>query len=341
MGFFLATWLIVAITIVATIVSLIVIGLLTPKSRATLVRIYYLFSNLLGVDLGIKGLVQLLLVSALPAAAVALNKGLSDRNFGWLVLEIFLIIAIANIVVNILNSSLLMKDYLSPSSGKIWREDRKIATAGIIKRVTLNIEKGGTSLEEVHTLLKDVLDVIVSHVKDHRGSHSKDRYDVFANILLEDGDKLVVVARDSIQHNQTYERKIPAWYKRSSLLCGRALDCQKPLSVGDLVVAYPEGPRNKPYRSILAVPLLGTDDKGYGCLSIDSSRPYFFESFATDQLEDGLEKGLQPYIQLITMTLERLVSKDKREVVKHLAQSVLPEPLERDSNDTTNSVTSN
>lgn len=84
----------------------------------------------------------------------------------------------------------------------------------------------------------------------------------------------------------------------------------------------------------MAIPLFGTDDNPYGVLSIDSSRPYFFESFITDQVENDLENSLQPYLQLITMILECLVSHDKSVVLQKLTQEIDVAPQERESNDT-------
>ena len=73
------------------------------------------------------------------------------------------------------------------------------------------------------------------------------------------------------------------------MLCGRAIETRKVLSVGVLSHAYLEGPKNKPYESILAIPLFGAQgDAPYGVLSIDCSQPYFFESFAPGKVENDL-----------------------------------------------------
>jgi len=111
------------------------------------------------------------------------------------------------------------------------------------------------------------------------------------------------------------------------MLCGRAMERRKVLSVGVLTQAYPEGPMNKPYQSILAIPLFGAKrDTPYGALSIDCSRPYFFESFVPGQVENDLENSLQPYAHLITLALETLVSTDPSEVVVKLVPVQAPSP---------------
>jgi len=95
---------------------------------------------------------------------------------------------------------------------------------------------------------------------------------------------------------------------------------RKVLSVGELIYSYPEGPQNKPYRSILGIPLFGAQgDAAYGALSIDCSEPYFFDSFSPGQVENDLENSLQPYAHLITLTLEALVSTDRVVMIKKLA----------------------
>lgn len=325
----------IVITVAITLLVLFCAALLFRDGRHTLHKFYHLTKTFIGVDVGMGGLIRLALYSAVPALAVAFNKGLGKDIFDWtLFWEVFLVITIIGVITNLLNSSLTFKDLLSPGSGHVWRNDRKAATAAIIKKLSANIGKADLPVTEVRSLLTDLLDIVALHVRDHRGSHSKDKHEVFANILLEDGEKLTVVARDSILHKMEYERKIPLSYSKSTMLCGRSLESRKALSVGDLTHAYPEGPKNKPYRSILAIPLFGTDDTPYGVLSIDSSRPYFFESFITDQVENDLENSLQPYLQLITMILECLVSHDKSVVLQKLTQEVDLALQERESNDT-------
>ncbi len=56
---------------------------------------------------------------------------------------------------------------------------------------------------------------------------------------------------------------------------------------------YPEI-RDKPYRSVLAIPLIASDGKTvFGALSIDSPKPYSFQSFEPMATENRLENGLQ------------------------------------------------
>ena len=90
---------------------------------------------------------------------------------------------------------------------------------------------------------------------------------------------------------------------------------KKALSIGKLREEYPEGPQNKPYASILAIPLFNSDGESiFGCLSIDCSKPYFFQSFTPDEVENDMENSLQPYLQLITMVAECFVGRDSNQL---------------------------
>ena len=56
-------------------------------------------------------------------------------------------------------------------------------------------------------------------------------------------------------------------------------------------------------------------------LSIDSSRPYFFQSFRRGAVENELENGLQPYLQTLLLALESLVSRDRQAVLHALNEA--------------------
>jgi hypothetical protein len=103
------------------------------------------------------------------------------------------------------------------------------------------------------------------------------------------------------------------------------VDAKQVLTIGDLTEEYQEAPHNKPYRSIMAVPLFASGrDEAYGALSVDSSRPYFFESFRRGHVANSLENSLMPYCQLITLVLETLIDPSLAKVLSALAP---PEPV--------------
>jgi hypothetical protein len=239
----------------------------------------------------------------IPAAA----KGFGDGGFDWhLFSYVFAAVIVLTLMNNLVLASATFADYFSPKSGRKWLNERKSALAGIIKTINIKLEDPATKLppDEIKRILTELLDLMVLHIRDYRGSHSDKNRDVFASLLIEDGNDLVIVARDSLAHSTEYERPIPVRYPKASMLCGRAMVAQKVLSVGRLIDEYPEAPKNKPYQSILAIPLFNTKDQIYGAVSIDCSKPYYFQSFKPGVAEDAMENSLQPYLQLVTMTLE-------------------------------------
>ena len=299
-----------------------------------MLRWFYLLKRMLGVEVGLRGIFQLAMYSALPAVALGFVKGYGQSTFDWPTFwTVILVVTMIGVVNNLLNQNLQFKKVLSPGAGRVWRAQRKSVTAGIILRINRHITHTTPSPSEVQKIIQDLLDVIVLHVRDHQGNFKNDRPRVFGNVLIEDGAHLVVVARDSTSRlSPEYQRVTPVRYLKETMLCGRAITSRRALSVGDLVRSYPEGPKTKPYRSILAIPLFSakseTQDVPYGALSIDCSEPYFFESFAPGQAESDLENSLQPYMQLITLALESLVSTDRSVIIAQLSQIPASLPIQ-------------
>lgn len=257
---------------------------------------------------------------------VGFVKGIIPHLF----FTIGLVVLLANLLSNFVTGTNKIKDLLSPKSGRMWLNERKAALAGIIKRINLSLAKGALSQAEVQQTLKEILDLIVLHVRDYRGHHNIQKKEVFANLLIERGSDLVVVCRDSFSATPQYERPIPAAYPKAAMLCGRTMEARKPLSIGMLTEEYPEGPQNKPYQSILALPLFTTsDDRVYGCISVDCSRPYFFQSFTPEAAENEMENSLQPYLQLITMTLECFIGRSFDQTAERLLNSSNQVSLEK------------
>lgn len=59
---------------------IIVLLLAFQDGRRFLMKLFFLIRNMLGIDIGIRGVVQLALYSALPAIAVAFNQGYRDSS---------------------------------------------------------------------------------------------------------------------------------------------------------------------------------------------------------------------------------------------------------------------
>ena len=316
---------IILVAISALIIYALVLSM-SEEGRRILVRLVHITWRMLGVEVGIRGLTQLGLYSALPAGAVSFVKGYSESKFDWhTFFTVFFVISIVTFVSNLISQNMQFKRALSPGAGRVWRTQRKAVVAGIIQRINRHVTHSTPSITEVKKIIQDLLDVIVLHVRDHQGNFRNDRPRVFANLLIEDGSDLVVVGRDSTSYSSAYQRPVPARYPKETMLCGRVITARKVLSVRDLVHSYPEGPKNKPYRSILAIPLFGAEGSAaYGALSLDCSEPYFFDSFTPEKVENDLENSLQPYVHLITLTLEALVSTDRAVVVARLTEASAP-----------------
>ena len=247
-----------------------------------MIRLYYLIKRLLGVEVGLRGLIQLFLYSALPALLVGFVKGYGKSTFDLhIFVTVICVVTIVGFVINLLNQSMQFKKILSPGAGRVWRTQRKAVTAGIIQRINRHINHSTATPIEAQKIVQDLLDVIVLHVRDHQGNFKCDRPRVFANLLIDDGTELVVIARDSISRSSSeYQRTTPARYPKETMLCGRAIKSRRVISVGDLVIAYPEGPKTKPYRSILSFPLFSAEQGipqviPYVAISIEFSEPSF------------------------------------------------------------------
>jgi hypothetical protein len=193
-------------------------------------------------------------------------------------------------------------------------------TAAVLRWISAKIgARERVSQADAKKIITDILDLIVLHVRDARGNHDERRTDVFANLLVEDGEEMVVVARDAALHSKEFHRHTPDRHPKHSMVAYRAIHEKSPLSIGDILRENRHAPRNKPYRSILALPVMGSEEGSViGAISLDSSRPYFFQSFKLGAIEDSLENGLQPYVQTLALVLENLILRDGQDILSSL-----------------------
>lgn len=138
---------------------------------------------------------------------------------------------------------------------------------------------------------RDALALIASYVRDHRRDWKEPT--IFANLLQEEGDHFVVIARDQ-EHRHGRAR-----YPKRGMLAAKALDQGSPVLTGDVYRDYPDTPPGKGYCSVLAIPL-HRDGEVVGVISIDSSQKFHFDI-------DGpkLVDYLRPYIALLAWTLPK------------------------------------
>jgi|JI10StandDraft_1071094.scaffolds.fasta_scaffold28831_4 hypothetical protein len=144
---------------------------------------------------------------------------------------------------------------------------------------------------EVETFFDEALALISLYVRDHRGD-LKDSKKIFANLLVRDGDEVVVVRRSGS------DRPFPLRYGRES--CGLAWEALRSGAAqvtGDVFVDFPNTPKTKKYRSVLVLPVK-LQGAVLGAVSIDSELPYHFDSDF-----HNLQAHLAPYVQLLALAL--------------------------------------
>lgn len=136
---------------------------------------------------------------------------------------------------------------------------------------------------------REVLELIACYVRDHRRDWAKTT--IFANLLVEEDDELVVVARDR-DHRDGRAR-----YPKQQMLAWTAISTGAPALTGDVHVDFPKTDPGKPYSSILAIPI-HRNGVVVGAVSIDSSQRYHFDLDA-----QKLVDYLRPYVALLAWTL--------------------------------------
>ncbi len=141
---------------------------------------------------------------------------------------------------------------------------------------------------EIERYQCDVLHYIALYVRDHRRNSGTPT--IFANLLVADGDELVVVARDR-EH-----RVARARYPKARMLAWEAIETGLVQLTGDVRIDYPGMAEGKPYTSILAIPVFYRGQR-VAAVSIDSSNRYHFD---LDWRE--LVDHLAPYVAMLGWT---------------------------------------
>lgn len=143
---------------------------------------------------------------------------------------------------------------------------------------------------EIEEFQNDALHLIASYVRDHRSDLNRKK--IFVNLLVRDGDELVVIARSDTQ------RPIPQRYKREECqIMWEAIEQGVTRCTGDVYADSPKTPKGKPYSSVLALPLK-LDKRVVGGVSVDSAAKYHFDRYVEE-----LQTELAPYVQLLAVTL--------------------------------------
>ncbi len=164
--------------------------------------------------------------------------------------------------------------------------DRKARMHHLIRQV---LERAIMTPPEKERFQEEALELIAMYVRAHR--HDRRDPTIFANLLMLDGDDVVVVARDRPH------RRPNARYPKEQMLATRAIEECMPLVSGNIQRDYPAMGKDRGYRSVLVIPVrLGHEV--VGAVSVDSTQAYQFDSEAND-----LVPALLPYIALLAWTL--------------------------------------
>jgi hypothetical protein len=157
------------------------------------------------------------------------------------------------------------------------------------KAIRLMEQRDTMTANEVRQFQEEVLHLIASYTRDHCGDTAGTQ--VFANLLIEEGDHLRVVARDQAhrEHSTTH--------RKQDTLAYQVFQTGEPQATGDVYVDFPNTPAGKPYNSILAIPVR-FGDAIVGVVSVDSSRKYHFDPDPVI-----LTTYLAPYVGLLGWTL--------------------------------------
>lgn len=204
--------------------------------------------------------------------------------------------AAPTLVVYLVAVLLKRKGDFSPENLQLRVEgsaERKAHMAAAIMLLDTRLKEGRPlTVADKDQIRGYALDAIVSFVRSHRSDI--DQVKIFANLLVEDGENLVILRRDS-----NCKRALVS-YPKDSLLAGRAIELGTIVGSGSIRHEYPATPGNKPYQSVLIIPILplGRSKSPLGAVSIDSSEPFHFNTH-----ENNLETALMPYTRLLAATL--------------------------------------
>lgn len=146
---------------------------------------------------------------------------------------------------------------------------RKFMTADILdKMIEHSLNGRPRTPEEGIPLLEEILQVITDHIRTFRYDREEEK--IFCSIMLEyDVNKLKVIAR-----NEHGARGYPT-YKKADMQAWTTMTHKKVIGSGNIYIDFPATPANKPYKSVLTIPIF-YDNDCIAVLSIDSSEPYHF-----------------------------------------------------------------
>lgn len=183
-----------------------------------------------------------------------------------------------------------IQPYLRKQHSEKWEKEevRRNQVLGVCLSDLTSAVKNHTLKPEIkQQIMGSLLRAMMSEVEALTG----DRDGIYLNVslLIDNNDELTVVCRANSNRSN-------ASYKKSELLITKAITSGRRLYVPDCNFA------DKEYKAILAVPLYvhaeNCRKEILGCVSIDSSRPGFF-----DGKDEAIEIRLLPYLGLLKLAI--------------------------------------
>jgi hypothetical protein len=169
-------------------------------------------------------------------------------------------------------------------------DERKLAFQKLIHTMQQWFVEPPTT-REVARFQQDALQLIALYVRDHR--YDLKRKQIFVNLMVQRGEQVVVIRRADPE-----TRPVPqAYASHECTLVWEAIRGRRAQVTGDVYEQFPGTRPNKPYNSIIVLPVfLGA--RVVGAVSIDSEAKYHF-----DRYFEELQTALAPYVQLLATTL--------------------------------------
>jgi hypothetical protein len=182
---------------------------------------------------------------------------------------------------------------LSPQHLQLFERNHRIRRIAEFKRIQDLGEwiSNPPRHRELERFQQEVIELIVNYVRDHRVDFRGAK--VFANLMIPDGDDVVVITRSDPQ------RPCPARYPLQVVsVAARVLATGTLCSTGRVYADHPDTLPDKPYKSILALPIRA-NQQTIGVVSLDSEVECHFDSW-----EDELAATLMPYTQFLSIALQ-------------------------------------
>ena len=212
----------------------------------------------------------------------------------WLALvvsakEIDFIITICVLVMFAARAFPVIKAFWGNDKEKLnFLKKRRVESATCLREInTCLVKPEHATPDKIKEIRQRLLSCIVDTVRAYRNDLPGSK--IYSNLLVPDGDDLVVVIRNA--PNRTDGTR----YKKSDLECSNVLNSRKPIFCGNVEQVTD---RELSYKSFMAIPVMDyTKQECVAIVTIDSTEIHHF-----DEIYESFDTLLSPYITTITTT---------------------------------------